>query len=158
MTRLEAQAKLRSENAAYLTKQFNGIEGIIPAKLYEGTTNSAYHLYMFRYDKSGFSDMSRERFFEALRAEGIGCSSGYGQMNSSEYVKGLAENKHYLKIYGKKKMKEWLDRNVCPQNDQLTKNEAVWFTQDTLLGSKKDMDFIVETVSKIQKNSSNLKK
>jgi Predicted pyridoxal phosphate-dependent enzyme apparently involved in regulation of cell wall biogenesis len=158
MTRLEQQAGKRSENAAYLTNLFNEIPGIIPAKLYEGTTNSAYHLYMFRYDKSKFQGLSRERFIEAMSAEGVPCSTGYGQMNSSAYVQGLAENKHYLKIYGEKGMREWLDRIRCPQNDTLTKEESVWFTQTMLLGSRTDMEMIADAVRKIQKYAGDLKK
>ncbi len=158
MTRLEGQAKRRSQNAAYLTKLFNEIPGITPAKLYEGTTNSAYHLYMFRYDKSKFDGMSRARFIEALGAEGVPCSVGYGQMNKDAYVTGLAKNKYYLKIYGEKVMKQWLERNQCPQNDKLTSEESLWFTQTMLLGSTRDMDQIAEAVRKIQKNAGELKK
>ncbi|HYH55421.1 MAG TPA: DegT/DnrJ/EryC1/StrS family aminotransferase, partial [Anseongella sp.] len=120
MSRLAAQANQRDENAAYLTKLLNEIPGISPAKLYEGTTRSAWHLYMFRYDKAQFAGLSREKFIEALNAEGVPCSSGYGPMNRQAYVTGLAKNKHYLRIYGEKTMNEWLERNQCPQNDRLS--------------------------------------
>ncbi len=113
---------------------------------------------MFRYDKTKFQDLSRERFIKALSAEGVPCSSGYGQMNSSAYVQGLAGNKHYLKIYGKKGMQEWLERIQCPQNDTLTGEESVWFTQTTLLGSRSDMEKIAEAVRRIQKYAKGLKK
>jgi len=157
MTRLEAQTKRRSQNAAHLTKLFNEIPGITPAKLYEGTTNSAYHLYMFRYDKSYFAGMSRVRFIEAMGAEGIPCSTGYGQMNKDAYVTGLAKNKYYLKVYGEKTMKQWLERNQCPQNDKLTSEESLWFTQNMLLGTTRNMEQIAEAVRKIQKHASELK-
>jgi dTDP-4-amino-4,6-dideoxygalactose transaminase len=158
MTRLEAQTKKRSQNADYLTKLFNEIQGITPAKLYEGTTVSAYHLYMFRYDKSKFDGLSRARFLQALEAEGVPCSSGYGQMNKSDYVTGLANNRHYLKIYGEKIMKQWLERNQCPQNDKLTSEESVWFTQGMLLGTTRDVEQIANAVRKIQKYASELTK
>ena len=157
MTRLEQQAKKRSENAAYLTKMLNEIPGITPAKWYEGTTNSAYHLYMFRYDKSHFAGMSRERFVRAIEAEGIPCSTGYGQMNKDAYVQGLAKNKFYLKIYGEKVMKEWLERNQCPQNDKLTGEQALWFLQFMMLGTKTQMEQIAEAIRKIQKYAGEIK-
>lgn len=153
---LAKQATLRSENAAYLSTLFNEIRGIVPAKLYEGTTNSAYHLYMFRYDKSQFSGLSRPQFMEALSAEGVPCSPGYGKMNKSDYVTSLASNKHYLHIYGEKTMKDWLERNEFPENDKLVDEEAVWFTQNMLLGTKADMDQIADAVRKIQKFSKEL--
>ncbi|HNW57304.1 MAG TPA: DegT/DnrJ/EryC1/StrS family aminotransferase, partial [Bacteroidales bacterium] len=82
---------------------------------------------------------------------------GYGKMNKDAYVSDLAKNKHYLTIYGEKTMNEWLERNHCPENDKLT-DQAVWFTQNMLLGTKTDMDQIAEAVSKIHKNASDINK
>ncbi|HTE24266.1 DegT/DnrJ/EryC1/StrS family aminotransferase [Flavitalea sp.] len=158
MSRLVDQSNRRSENAIYLTKLLNEIPGIKPAKLYEGTTKSAYHLYMFRYDKTQFAGLSREKFQKALNAEGVPCSSGYGMMNKDSYVTGLAKNRHYLKIYGEKTMNEWLERNQCPQNDILTGEQSVWLTQTMLLGTKKDMDQIADGVRKIQKYAKEIDK
>lgn len=157
MTRLEQQSKTRYENALYLTKLLKDVPGIMPAKLYEGTTNSAYHLYMFRYDPSQFAGLSREKFIKALSAEGIPASTGYGKMNISDYVTGLAKNPHFLKVYGEKTMKEWLERNLCPQNDKLTE-QALWFTQTMLLGSKKNMEQIADAIRKIHKYAKDLNK
>jgi len=158
MTRVVEQAQRRTDNANYLTKLLNEIPGISPAKLYEGTTRSAYHLYMFRFDSKHFSGLSRAKFVEALGAEGVPCSTGYGPMNRNEYVVGLAKNRHYLKIYGEKTMQEWLERNHCPQNDLLTGEQAIWFTQTMLLGPKSDMDQIAEAIRKIQKYAKELNK
>lgn len=157
MTRLVEQSKRRSENADYLTKLLNQIPGILPAKLYKGVTKSAYHLYMFRYDKEKFAGMDRAKFLKALSGEGVPCSSGYGMMNKDAYVTDLAKNKHYLSVYGEKRMKTWLDQNYTPQNEKLTQ-QAVWFTQNMLLGSKTDMDQIAEAIMKIQKNAAEINK
>ncbi|WP_298652639.1 DegT/DnrJ/EryC1/StrS family aminotransferase [uncultured Proteiniphilum sp.] len=157
MTRLEQQAKKRSENAAYLNKMLNEIPGMAPAKLYPGTTNSAYHLYMCRYDSNYFSGMGRARFIEALSAEGIPCSAGYGQMEKTPRVTALAKSRHYLKIYGEKTMKNWLERIQCPQNAKVSTEIAVWFGQTVLLGSKTDMEQIAEAIRKIQKYAKEIK-
>ena len=152
MSRLEEQTKKRSENANYLTQLFNEIDGITPAKLYEGTTRSAYHLYMFRYDKNKFSGMDRSQFIKALSAEGVYCSTGYNSLPKDPYIRDLAKNKHYIKLYGEKGMNDWLERISCPQNDKLTE-EALWFTQTMLLGTKNDMEQIAEAIRKISKDS-----
>lgn len=158
MTRVTEQSNRRWENAQYLSKLLNEVPGITPAKLYPGTTKSAFHLYMFRYDKNHFAGLSREKFLEALAAEGIPNGVGYGQMNKDSYVTSLAKNKHYLKIYGEKTMNEWLERNHCPQNDALTSEQSVWLFQNMLLGSKKDMDQIAEGIRKIQKYAADIAK
>jgi hypothetical protein len=101
--------------------------------------------------------VDRAKFLKALTGEGVPCSSGYGMMNKDTYVTDLAKNRHYLKVYGEKTMKEWLDRIQCPQNDKLV-SQAVWFTQTMLLGTKTDMDQIAEAISKIQKNAAEINK
>ncbi|MDD5435790.1 MAG: DegT/DnrJ/EryC1/StrS family aminotransferase, partial [Nitrospira sp.] len=157
MTRLVEQAKKRLDNADYLTKLLKEIPGIMPAKLYKGVTKSAYHLYMFRYDKEKFAGMDRGKFIKALHLEGVTCSSGYGMMNKTNYVTDLAKNKHYLSVYGEKSMKEWLERIQCPENDKLTE-QAVWFYQTMLLGTRTDMEQIAEAIRKIQKHAAEISK
>lgn len=157
MTRLVEQTKRRSENADYLTELLKQIPGIKPAKLYKGVTRSAYHLYMFRYDKEKFAGMNRAKFLKALNGEGVPCSSGYGMMNKEAYVTDLAKNKHYLSVYGEKTMKDWLERIQCPENDKLTE-QAVWFTQTMLLGTKADMEQIADAIRKIQKYAAEINK
>lgn len=158
MTRLQQQAKTRSDNAKYLTELLGDIPGIEPAKWYPGTTQSAYHLYMFRYLKEHFGGLSRDKFIEALGAEGIPCSSGYGQMNRDAYVTGLASNSHYLRIYGEKTMQEWLERNQCPQNDKLTGEQSLWFFQNMLLGTRENMEQIAGAIRKIQQYAKQIAK
>lgn len=158
MTRVKEQTQHRWENATYLNKMLGEIPGITPAKLHDGTTMSAYHLYMFRYDAKQFAGLSREKFLQALTAEGIPNSPGYGQMNNEDYVLGLTKNKHYAKIYGEKRMSDWVAQNECPQNDFLTKNESVWLLQTMLLGTRQEMEQIVEAVKKIQKHASQIAK
>lgn len=158
MTRVTEQTNRRSENAAYLTRLFQEIPGIQPAKLHEGVTRSAYHLYMFRYDQAHFAGLDRAQFIAALGREGVPASSGYGPMNRDLYVTSLAGNRHFLKVYGERRMKAWLEQTLnCPQNDRLCE-QAVWFTQNMLLGPKNDMDQIADAIRKIQKHAADLVK
>ena len=156
MTRFQEQDKKRTENAYYLNSLLKDVEGIYPAKPYSGTTNISYHLYMFRYDKTHFAGLSRAKFMEALRAEGVDTSTGYGRLDSDPYVAALVKNPYYLKIYGEKAMKQWLERIKCPQNVKLSE-QALWISQNVLLGSKQDMDKIAEAIKKIQKHANELK-
>jgi dTDP-4-amino-4,6-dideoxygalactose transaminase len=155
MTRLEAQSKRRTGNATYLTELLQEIPGILPAKMYEGCTWNAYHLYMFRYKKEHFANMPRGKFMTALGKEGVPCSGGYSPLNKDPYVLGLVKSRHYQKLYPAETLKNWADRNQCPKNDQLCQ-EAVWFTQNMLLGPRTDMDQIAEAIRRIQKHAGEL--
>jgi dTDP-4-amino-4,6-dideoxygalactose transaminase len=155
MTRLEEQSRRRTENAQYLTTLLRGIPGIVPAKMYEGCTRNAYHLYMFRYNKDQFAGLDRSKFLAALQKEGVPCSGGYSPLNKDAYVKGLTKSRHYKRLYSEKELATWEERNHCPQNDRLCQ-EAVWFTQNMLLGTRSMMDQIAEAIARIQKHGSEL--
>jgi len=150
MTRLEQQAKTRSENAKYLTSMLKEIPGIAPAKHYDGCTNNAYHLYMLRYNSQAFANLPREKFLKALAAEGIPGSGGYSPLNSQQFLKTVIESRGYKRLFSAQRLKQWAEQNHCPANDKLC-SEAVWFTQNMLLGPRSDMEQIASAVRKIQK-------
>jgi len=154
-TRLAAQTAVREKNARYLTRQLEQISGIFPARMYQGSTRNAYHLYMFRYDGDQFSGMGRAQFLKALRAEGIPCYDGYTPLNREAFLEHTLQSRAYQRIYSKAELKAYRDRNHCPVNDKLC-GEAVWFGQTMLLGETRDMDDIARAIRKIQKHASRL--
>ena len=157
MTRLEKNAKTRSENADYLTSMLREIPGILPARMYDGCTRNAYHLYMFRYQPEKFAGMPRAKFLQALGAEGIHGSGGYGPLNKADFIQNALHTKPYVRVYGKAAVDKWMDRNQCPENDKLCE-EAVWFSQTTFLGTRSDMDQIAEAIRKIQAHAAAIAK
>lgn len=157
MTRLEQQSKTREQNAAYLTKMLSEIPGIRPAKVYEGCTRNAYHLYMFRYDKEAFAGAPRAKFIKALGAEGIPASGGYAPLNREPFLKNVLNSRGFRAVYSGDYIKAWESNNHCPANDRLCQ-EAVWFTQTMLLGARTDMEQIAEAVRKVHKQAGELAK
>jgi perosamine synthetase len=155
MAGIEERAKTRSENADYLSRMLREIPGISPARMYEGCTRNAYHIYMFRYQPAQFANLPRQKFLRALIAEGIPCSGGYGPLNKDDFILNALNSRPYVKVYGKPAIEKWVQRNECPDNDKLC-GEAVWFMQNMLLGPRSDMDEIVEAIRKIQANAAEL--
>ena len=157
MTRLEAQTKTRTQNGRYLTSLLREIPGIAPAREYAGTTNNAYHLYMLRYDPAAFTGLPREKFLKALNAEGVPASSGYSPLNTQAFLGTALESRGYQRLFSAARLKQWHQQNDCPQNDQLC-SQAVWFTQNMLLGSRGDMEQMAEAIRKIQAHAGDLLK
>ncbi|MBI1789956.1 MAG: DegT/DnrJ/EryC1/StrS family aminotransferase [Acidobacteria bacterium] len=149
LTRLEEQSRSREDNAAYLTSQLREIPGISPARLYDGCTRSAWHLYMFRYDKTRFAGMPRERFLKAMAAEGIPCSGGYSPLNKEPLLQATLQSRAFQRVFPAREIADYQARNTCPVNDRLCQ-EAVWLTQTMLLGARQDMDQIAQAIRKIQ--------
>lgn len=155
LTRFEKQSNERNANATYLTKLLSEIPGIAPAQLTSGCTRSAYHLYMFRYNKEHFANLPRAKFLAELNRLGVGGSGGYGPLNTTPHVRAIATNPHYIKIYGQERMTKWLEQSHCPVNDQLCQ-DAVWFSQFSLLGDQSKMDRVAEAIRDIQKRAGEL--
>jgi dTDP-4-amino-4,6-dideoxygalactose transaminase len=157
MTRIEAQAKTRTENARYLTSLLKEIPGIAPARMYDGCTRNAYHLYMFRYDKTRFANLPRAVFLKALAAEGIPAAGGYTPLNTQPFLKNVLASRGYQRLFPPKVLAEWQERTRCPVNDRLC-DEAVWFVQTMLLAPRGAMDQIADAVRKIQAHAGELAK
>lgn len=155
MQRIENDAEIRLQNAKYLDSKLNDIPGIKTYKLVEGDNRSAYHMYPFRFVAEEFGNISREKFMEALRAEGIPCSSGYGRQNLDGLIDEALNSRGYKRLFSEQRLKRWREENVLPGNDQLAK-EAVTFYQSILLGNKSDMDDIVNAITKIYENRDSL--
>jgi perosamine synthetase len=155
MTRLEAQSKRRGENAERLSSLLREIPGIAPARMYDGCTRNAYHLYMFRYAKEQFAGLPRAKFLKALAAEGVPASQGYSPLNKEPFLANTFRSRAYQAMFPKETMAQWKERNECPANDRLC-GEAVWLTQNMLLGPATDMDQIAEAVRKIHAHAQEL--
>jgi dTDP-4-amino-4,6-dideoxygalactose transaminase len=157
MTRIEGQARTRAENASYLTSMLREIPGIAPARMYDGCTRNAYHLYMFRYFKQHFAGLPRSAFLKALAAEGIPASGGYSPLNTQPFLKNALQTRGYQRIFSSKEISMWEDRNRCPANNGLCE-EAVWFVQTMLLAPRQSMEQIAAAIRKIQKHAGELAK
>lgn len=154
LTRLEEQTRTRDANGRYLNEKLAEIPGIRPFPRGQGETRHSYHLYMFRYDAADFG-VPRERFLEALRAEGVPCSPGYGL---PLYRQPLFEQLAFGPFTGYRHTRPDLDytKVFCPVSERACREEAVWLTQSLLLGTEEDMNDIVKAVSKIYEHRQEL--
>jgi perosamine synthetase len=151
MNRIKKDADVRLSNAQYLDKKLAEIPGIIPYKLAPGADRSAYHFYPFRYIKEKFNDIPKDTFIKALNAEGIPASSGYGPQNKEPMLTQILNSRGYRRLFPESRIKQWHEENILPGNDRLC-SEAVTFYQSILLGTRSDMDDIVNAITRIYEN------
>jgi dTDP-4-amino-4,6-dideoxygalactose transaminase len=155
MNRIIKDADIRLTNALYLDAKLKEIPGIVPYKLANGATRSAYHLYPFRYLSEKFNNVPRDKFVRALNAEGIPCGSGYGPQNKDGLIEDTLNSRGYKRLFSEARLKKWRDENILPGNDKLCR-EAVIFSQNILLGSASDMEDIIRAITKIYENRETL--
>jgi len=154
LARLEKQTRTRDRNGRYLASRLERLPGIHPQKRSASCTRHSYHLFMLRIDATAFG-APREAVLEALRAEGIPCSAGYG---FSLHHQPLFRNKAFGPYLPKASAHLIYDRTNCPNSDLICCEQCVWLEQNLFLGPRSDMNDIANAFEKIFENREALKK
>jgi len=146
LKRLEEQTQIRNENGLYLNSLLEKIPGISPLTRGHGETLHTYHLFIFRYDKAFFNNLSKTEFAKMLAAEGVPSFMGYPE---PLYKQPVFQNKNFMCYY----VPEEIDYSTvhCPVTEKACYVEAVWILQHAMLGTKTDMEKFAEAIQKIQK-------
>jgi dTDP-4-amino-4,6-dideoxygalactose transaminase len=152
--RLAEQTRIRDANGRYLAASLHEkVKGIVPQAIDERANLVSYHIFLMRYRAEAFGGMSRKDFMDALNAEGIPCAGGYTHplyrnpmfLKKDFWKNGFPCVPQYSRDIN---YADFIDQ--CPVSEAFCK-ESVWLTQNMFLGSRKDMDDIVEAVVKIQR-------
>ncbi|WP_080055517.1 DegT/DnrJ/EryC1/StrS family aminotransferase [Spirosoma aerolatum] len=146
LKRLEKQTHLRNENGLYLDSLLTDIAGITPLSRGPIDILHAYHLYIFRYDKSRFNQTSKQEFVKMLVAEGLPCSSGYPH---PLYKQPVFQNKNWM-CYAIPDSVDY-SQTYCPVAERACADEAVWIFQQAMLGDRTDMESFAEAIRKVQR-------
>lgn len=146
LKRLEGQTNTRNENGMYLDSLLSTIDGIQPLSRGEVPIRHAYHLYIFRYDKTKFGQLPKSEFVRMLAAEGVPCSAGYPH---PLYKQPVFQQKNWL-CYAIPDSVDYTQVN-CPVAERACADEAVWIFQQAMLGSRADMASFAEAIRKIQR-------
>ncbi|NKB71797.1 MAG: aminotransferase class I/II-fold pyridoxal phosphate-dependent enzyme [Candidatus Latescibacteria bacterium] len=135
---LEEQTARRTQNAHQLDALLDDIDGVSPPPADPRVTTHAYHLYIIRYAADQFKGLPRARFIEALQAEGIPCSSGYRPLyKEAAFQRYFRDQPARVPIH-------------CPHTERICDEEAVWLTQNMLLGTTSDTADIATAIAKIR--------
>jgi len=145
LKKLSAETARRHENGTYLNSLLSEIEGITPLSRGLGETIHSYHIYIFKYDKSKFKNLSKVEFSKMLAAEGVPCFMGYPE---PLYKQPLFREKNFM-CYA---IPEEVDYSgvYCPETEKACHEEAVWIFQNSMLGTKEDMEKFAEAILKIK--------
>jgi len=144
---LEAQTLKRHENGSYLNTLLEAIDGITPLSRGLGETIHSYHIYIFKYDKAKFNGVSKVEFSKMLAAEGVPCFMGYPQ---PLYKQPLFQKRNFM-CYAIPESVDYT-KVCCPVTEKACYEEAVWIFQNTMLGTREDMELFASAILKIQKS------
>jgi dTDP-4-amino-4,6-dideoxygalactose transaminase len=147
----------RNENARYLTSRLKGFPGVVPQKLYEGTDSGAFYVYGMTYQKEHFNGVDRETFLKAVRAEGISLNPYIGRgLHKEPWVEHVLNARVYQRMFSAERLREYRERNDCPNCDQVCQDVVAFWSSGILLGKKEDMDDIANAILKVHENRDKL--
>lgn len=157
LTRFEDICAHREKNVHYFNQMLEEIPGLSPARLYEGCTRSTYYIHLLKFHTEQMEGMTRSRFQEAARKEGVHFSRGYRPLNKEPFLRKLLSTRGFQNIYSKERLDSYWNNNHCPEND-LACEDTLYMSQRYFLGTRSDVDQIVEALMKIQANASSIAK
>ncbi len=147
----------RNENASRLTSGLKDIPGIRPQKLYEGTDSGSFYIYAMTYRREYFNDADRSTFLKALQAEGVSLSPYIAQgLHREPWVEHILSQPVYTKMFSERRLRQSREQVACPNCDKVCQQMAMIWASGPLLGTKEDMDDVINAIVKVYENRDKL--
>lgn len=144
MDRLDEQIARRSENAAHLDAMLRETEGIEPLDHAPQVTRHPRYLYVLRYRARSFGGLPKQRFVQALAAEGIPAMPGYPPLHTMAAITQAFASRGIPVRAG--------TGGVLPATDRAWRDECVWLPQNILLGTREDLADVQQAIAKIARH------
>ena len=138
---IENDMRIRDKNRQKLDQALSDMDLEITHR-YKKVTRESNHLYLLRYKAENFNDISREKFFDAIRAEGVYTYAGYNPLYREDVFKGQGDDFPWLKNVNYSNIS-------CPVTEQIADYQSVWLTQNHLLGDESDIQDIINAFEKV---------
>lgn len=151
LSRAAEQTRRRSENVRLLTALLSEIEGITPQALDPRCTHNGHYAFIYHWNVAAFAGISRARFIEALKAEGIPEQASYPPIHALDLFKDPKGYQGHIGPEHCARMKAAMEGKF--PNTDTAAGETVWLPQTALLGDAEDMEEVAAAVRKIQENA-----
>lgn len=155
LDKLQKETELRRSNADYLMQKLADVPGLKPARI-PAYNKPVWHLFPLRYDAERFDGVSRDKFIEALRAEGVPCSAGYHEQYFDGLIDEALNSRGYQRLFSERRLKQYRDSLHELPGNKLVCETVVAFSQSMLLAGRDDMDDIINAIHKIREHSAEL--
>ena len=158
LKKLKGLLEARQTNAEYLTTRLRGLPGITPPLVRPFATHG-YYVYALRYN-AGVTGITRAKFVEALKAEGVPIGEGYVRPLYLEplYQQRIAFGKDgfpftYSGYHGTVSY----DKGICPVTEKMHYDELIGGDFCHANMTNEDLDDIVSAFIKVSKSIHELK-
>jgi hypothetical protein len=112
---------------------------------------------MMTYNKEHFNNAPRSKFLKALEAEGISLSTwSPNGLHKEPWTDHILNLKVYQKMYSPARLKRYRDELSCPNCDKVCDEMAMIWASGPLLGTREDMDDVINGIMKVYENRDKL--
>ena len=150
----EKHVRIKHEQGQFLADSLCEIGGVEPLKKDNRVTQRGYYFFIIRYDKNAFGGVPRDRFVEALRAEGVPCDIGYGV----PLYKQPAFQEKEISRWLPESAKPWPDYEhlFLPASERFCFEEQVTLPHQLLLLEKSKVQMVADAILKIKTHCNEL--
>jgi len=151
------QFEIRNRNAAYLTSKLQGFKGLVPQKLYSGTTKGSFYLYTMAFHSEHWNGVHRDVFLKALSAEGISLSPYIKNgLHKELWTDNIINRREYKTMYSPERLQQFKADLHLPNCDWVCDNMVMLWASGPLLGTQNDMDDVINCIMKVYENRDQL--
>ena len=159
LRKLPRQIEIRHETGEYLASELKKIGGVDPLPRDPRITKRSYYFFVIRYNKEEFGGVHRDKFLEALRAEGIPCGAGYGvPVHKNPLFQSMRFGRRGCPVkcplYGREVD---YSKVSLPVAERAHAEEQVTLPTHLLLGGREYADKVIEAIAKIKENVDELR-
>lgn len=156
LARAEKQLLRRQTSAEILDRALSKLPGIRLLAPEPRITRRSYHMYIFRLAESELG-ISRDRFIEALNAEGVPASKGwYRPLYRNGVFQNVQPGKPHAIVAPLAGTGVDYGHLDCPVCEQVCR-DAVWIPQHVLLATESEILLLAKAVEKVVANASELR-
>lgn len=159
LRKLPEQNARRMANVERFFSGLRGIDGLTPVKLHPDGETRSHYLVMLRYDKHAWDGLPRERWLEALNAEGVTAIAGYSfpSFDNPLFEKIDLSSPESVYMMGRSAPIDYLSfAEKCPNAVRACRQEAVWLMHPTFLGDAEHVDAVLQAIYKIREHHKEL--
>ena len=132
--------------------QLSQTTGFLLLSNYAQATRQNYYVFGLRYEPEHFNGLTRAKFIQAMRAEGIPMSAIYPPLNKEPFLEASLNSRHFQTAFSKERLDRYREQNRCPNNDKLC-TTCLSVSHEVLIGTRSDVDDVLEACAKVQKYS-----
>ena len=139
LSRLNEQIETRQRNAKFLAEKLSGNDMITLPVVDERVTSHSYYLYLLRLNRDKCPGVTKQKFVDALTAEGIPCAAGYPY---PLFKNRLFDDNKY-------------NKTNCPEAERMCE-DTFWLSHEAMLSGADELNDVVLAMEKILTNRDQL--